>query len=75
MSALESTRCRRSRRRAVNFQLLIGHIEAKIRAAQERGCTYADIAKPDNRKRLLPDQDEHASGCTPGVHRQERRRD
>jgi hypothetical protein len=27
------------------LQLLIAQIEAKIRAAQERGCTYVEIAK------------------------------
>jgi hypothetical protein len=27
------------------IELLLTQIEAKIRAAQERGCTYADIAK------------------------------
>ena len=27
------------------IQLLIGRIEAKIRAAQERGCTYVELAK------------------------------
>ena len=27
------------------IQLLIARVEAKIRAAQERGCTYVEIAK------------------------------
>ena len=30
---------------ASRLQLLIAQVEAKIRAAQERGCTYVEIAK------------------------------
>ena len=42
-SALEAMPPKPASRREI--ELLLTQIEAQIRAAQERGCTYADIAK------------------------------